>query len=123
MQEACYVSGRCYRYSVHAGVNRLGFCRWFILFQMVQEDDECCNNCEEVREAYRKKGWALTNPDLVDQVTPFCATLYRIVYSIGFNFDTMYWIEMLFMRYECNETGCLQLLGSTCGDVVYYMCG
>eukprot|EP00252_Welwitschia_mirabilis_P013401 TRINITY_DN2948_c0_g3_i1.p1 TRINITY_DN2948_c0_g3~~TRINITY_DN2948_c0_g3_i1.p1 ORF type:complete len:386 (-),score=74.49 TRINITY_DN2948_c0_g3_i1:443-1600(-) len=30
-------------------------------------DDDCCNSCEEVREAYRKKGWALTNPDLIDQ--------------------------------------------------------
>ncbi|CAM6019437.1 unnamed protein product [Sphagnum balticum] len=30
-------------------------------------DDECCNSCEEVREAYRKKGWAVTNPDLIDQ--------------------------------------------------------
>ncbi|GFQ04438.1 endoplasmic reticulum-golgi intermediate compartment protein 3 [Phtheirospermum japonicum] len=30
-------------------------------------DDDCCNNCEDVREAYRKKGWALTNPDEIDQ--------------------------------------------------------
>ncbi|KAK3423654.1 endoplasmic reticulum-Golgi intermediate compartment protein 3 [Eucalyptus grandis] len=30
-------------------------------------DEECCNNCEEVREAYRKKGWALSNPDAIDQ--------------------------------------------------------
>lgn len=30
-------------------------------------DEDCCNSCEEVREAYRKKGWALTNPDLIDQ--------------------------------------------------------
>ncbi|XP_051147136.1 uncharacterized protein LOC127262479 [Andrographis paniculata] len=30
-------------------------------------DDDCCNSCEEVREAYRKKGWGLTNPDLIDQ--------------------------------------------------------
>ncbi|XP_057976642.1 uncharacterized protein LOC131163855 [Malania oleifera] len=30
-------------------------------------DDDCCNTCEEVREAYRKKGWALTNVDLIDQ--------------------------------------------------------
>ncbi|XAR48570.1 hypothetical protein NMG60_11031436 [Bertholletia excelsa] len=30
-------------------------------------DDECCNSCEEVREAYRKKGWGLSNPDLIDQ--------------------------------------------------------
>ncbi|KAI4299082.1 hypothetical protein L6164_032574 [Bauhinia variegata] len=30
-------------------------------------DDHCCNSCEEVRDAYKKKGWALTNMDLVDQ--------------------------------------------------------
>ncbi|XP_077248939.1 uncharacterized protein LOC143888417 isoform X2 [Tasmannia lanceolata] len=30
-------------------------------------DDECCNSCEEVSEAYRKKGWGMTNPDLIDQ--------------------------------------------------------
>ncbi|KAM0952896.1 putative endoplasmic reticulum vesicle transporter [Dioscorea sansibarensis] len=30
-------------------------------------DEQCCNSCEDVREAYRKKGWGLSNPDLVDQ--------------------------------------------------------
>lgn len=30
-------------------------------------DDDCCNSCEDVQEAYRKKGWALTNMDLIDQ--------------------------------------------------------
>ncbi|KAF9682536.1 hypothetical protein SADUNF_Sadunf05G0119200 [Salix dunnii] len=30
-------------------------------------DEDCCNSCEDVREAYRKKGWAVTNPDLMDQ--------------------------------------------------------
>ncbi|XP_078446542.1 uncharacterized protein LOC144715485 [Wolffia australiana] len=30
-------------------------------------DDHCCNSCEEVRDAYRKKGWAMTNTDLIDQ--------------------------------------------------------
>ncbi|KAI3695160.1 hypothetical protein L1987_78149 [Smallanthus sonchifolius] len=30
-------------------------------------DVECCNSCEEVREAYRRKGWGLTDPDLIDQ--------------------------------------------------------
>lgn len=35
---------------------------------MVQSDDECCNSCEEVRDAYRRKGWAMTNADLIDQV-------------------------------------------------------
>lgn len=30
-------------------------------------DEECCNSCEEVREAYRKRGWGMTNPDLIDQ--------------------------------------------------------
>lgn len=35
----------------------------------MQSDDECCNSCEEVREAYSKKGWALGNVDLIDQVS------------------------------------------------------
>eukprot|EP00249_Psilotum_nudum_P012806 c23998_g1_i1 orf=473-1633(-) len=30
-------------------------------------DEDCCNTCEEVREAYRRKGWALTNSELIDQ--------------------------------------------------------
>ncbi|XP_076960217.1 uncharacterized protein LOC143636525 [Bidens hawaiensis] len=28
---------------------------------------ECCNSCNEVREAYRRRGWGLTDPDLIDQ--------------------------------------------------------
>jgi hypothetical protein len=35
---------------------------------ILQSDEDCCNSCEEVREAYQKKGWAVTNPDLMDQV-------------------------------------------------------
>ncbi|KAL9274466.1 Endoplasmic reticulum-Golgi intermediate compartment protein 3-like protein, partial [Drosera capensis] len=30
-------------------------------------DDQCCNSCEEVHDAYEKKGWAMTNKDLIDQ--------------------------------------------------------
>uniref|UniRef100_A0A5B6ZLB4 Putative endoplasmic reticulum-Golgi intermediate compartment protein 3-like n=1 Tax=Davidia involucrata TaxID=16924 RepID=A0A5B6ZLB4_DAVIN len=30
-------------------------------------DDDCCNSCEEVREAYRRRGWGLTNPEYIDQ--------------------------------------------------------
>ncbi|KAH6789972.1 Endoplasmic reticulum vesicle transporter protein [Perilla frutescens var. frutescens] len=30
-------------------------------------DDQCCNSCDEVREAYRKRGWGLTDPDIIDQ--------------------------------------------------------
>ncbi|KAJ7968181.1 endoplasmic reticulum-Golgi intermediate compartment protein 3-like [Quillaja saponaria] len=36
-------------------------------FGAESSDDDCCNTCEEVREAYRKKGWAMTNMDLIDQ--------------------------------------------------------
>ncbi|KAH7518190.1 hypothetical protein FEM48_Zijuj09G0145300 [Ziziphus jujuba var. spinosa] len=32
-----------------------------------RSDDDCCNSCEEVQEAYRKRGWAMTNSDLIDQ--------------------------------------------------------
>lgn len=43
----------------------------------LQSDDDCCNNCEEVREAYRKKGWALSNPDSIDQVCLPCLIFYH----------------------------------------------
>uniref|UniRef100_A0A7N0T4K7 Endoplasmic reticulum-Golgi intermediate compartment protein 3 n=1 Tax=Kalanchoe fedtschenkoi TaxID=63787 RepID=A0A7N0T4K7_KALFE len=29
-------------------------------------DDHCCNSCEEVHDAYLKKGWAMRNPDSID---------------------------------------------------------
>ncbi|KAF6149104.1 hypothetical protein GIB67_038887 [Kingdonia uniflora] len=32
-----------------------------------ESDEHCCNTCEDVREAYRKKGWGISNPDLIDQ--------------------------------------------------------
>uniref|UniRef100_A0A8R7U7W9 Endoplasmic reticulum-Golgi intermediate compartment protein 3 n=1 Tax=Triticum urartu TaxID=4572 RepID=A0A8R7U7W9_TRIUA len=32
-----------------------------------ESDDQCCNSCEEVRDSYRKKGWALTNVESIDQ--------------------------------------------------------
>ncbi|XP_065844191.1 endoplasmic reticulum-Golgi intermediate compartment protein 3-like isoform X3 [Oscarella lobularis] len=28
---------------------------------------KCCNTCEDVREAYRRKGWAFVNPDGIEQ--------------------------------------------------------
>ncbi|XP_017742079.1 PREDICTED: endoplasmic reticulum-Golgi intermediate compartment protein 3 isoform X2 [Rhinopithecus bieti] len=31
------------------------------------EDIKCCNTCEDVREAYRRRGWAFKNPDTIDQ--------------------------------------------------------
>jgi hypothetical protein len=30
-------------------------------------DQKCCNSCEDVREAYRKKGWAFTPSDDIEQ--------------------------------------------------------
>ena len=30
-------------------------------------EQPCCNTCEEVREAYRKKGWAFSNPHGIAQ--------------------------------------------------------
>lgn len=36
-------------------------------FGAEQSDEDCCNSCEDVREAYRRKGWAVTNPDHIDQ--------------------------------------------------------
>ncbi|GBG61025.1 hypothetical protein CBR_g18620 [Chara braunii] len=32
-----------------------------------ESSDQCCNTCDAVREAYRKRGWAFAQPELVDQ--------------------------------------------------------
>ena len=31
-------------------------------------EKRCCNTCEDVREAYRRKGWALSDVDEIKQV-------------------------------------------------------
>ncbi|XP_034270021.1 endoplasmic reticulum-Golgi intermediate compartment protein 3 isoform X3 [Pantherophis guttatus] len=31
------------------------------------EDIKCCNTCDDVREAYRRRGWAFKNPDTIEQ--------------------------------------------------------
>lgn len=72
-------------------------------FPCVQSDDDCCNNCEEVREAYRKKGWALSNPDLVDQVC-WCFFLLSFSYfsnniqRIDFLLDWNHFTQMVYFR-------------------------
>ncbi|CAN0243892.1 endoplasmic reticulum-Golgi intermediate compartment protein 3-like isoform X1 [Lampetra planeri] len=30
-------------------------------------DLQCCNTCDDVREAYRRKGWAFKNPEVIEQ--------------------------------------------------------
>lgn len=32
------------------------------------ENAGCCNTCDEVREAYVRRGWSFVNPDAVEQV-------------------------------------------------------
>ncbi|KAK8677914.1 hypothetical protein V6N13_143433 [Hibiscus sabdariffa] len=32
-----------------------------------ESDDHCCNSCEDVHDAYRSKGWAFSNPNMIDQ--------------------------------------------------------
>uniref|UniRef100_A0A8C8A952 Endoplasmic reticulum-Golgi intermediate compartment protein n=1 Tax=Otus sunia TaxID=257818 RepID=A0A8C8A952_9STRI len=29
--------------------------------------EKCCNTCDDVREAYRRRGWAFKNPDSIEQ--------------------------------------------------------
>ncbi|KAF2317395.1 hypothetical protein GH714_021670 [Hevea brasiliensis] len=51
--------------SMVADLNTMKF---IVAHAMVRRnDDDCCNSCEQVREAYKKKGWALTGTHLIDQ--------------------------------------------------------
>jgi len=31
------------------------------------DPNACCNNCEQVQEAYRRRGWAFSNPEIIEQ--------------------------------------------------------
>ncbi len=44
------------------------FSFWNAMDGGFQSDDQCCNSCEDVREAYRQKGWAIGDPEIIDQV-------------------------------------------------------
>lgn len=50
---------------------------------LLQTDEHCCNSCEEVREAYSKKGWAISNPDGIDQVHIIGKAI--VVFDVGLN--------------------------------------
>ena len=48
----------------------------------------CCNTCADVQDAYRRKGWALKDPDSVTQV-----------FSNNFRIDVIYstlWLLEIF---------------------------
>lgn len=41
----------------------------------IPSHNSCCNTCEDVRKAYRTKGWALKDPDGIEQVS-YCIINY-----------------------------------------------
>lgn len=43
------------------------FCACLTLLPLHPISDRCCNSCEDVREAYRRRGWAFKNPDTIEQ--------------------------------------------------------
>ncbi len=51
------------------------------------EEGQCCNTCAEVREAYRKKGWAFSNPETIEQVDFLCSTGQK---NIPISYDTFH---------------------------------
>lgn len=50
----------------------------YSITSFMQSDDDCCNSCEEVQDAYKKKGWAVTNVDLIDQVSFGSSNSYMV---------------------------------------------
>ena len=57
---------------------------------------ECCNTCEDVREAYRRKGWALSEVDNIKQVQEIVTCLYLRGYAImGSTFLYQSWVEII----------------------------
>lgn len=69
----------------------------FLSLVLMQSDEHCCNSCEEVREAYRKKGWAMTNMDLIDQVGFTLFVLHIEHWNILVTSSTLRVVDPLFM--------------------------
>lgn len=46
------------------GIGRLFY--YFILKKFILTF-RCCNTCDDVREAYRRRGWAFKTPDTIEQ--------------------------------------------------------
>lgn len=44
-------------------------------------DTGCCNTCEQVREAYVRKGWSFSDPDGIEQVSSFFVMDLEEVFS------------------------------------------
>ncbi|KAI3517619.1 hypothetical protein L1887_16834 [Cichorium endivia] len=59
---------------------------------------ECCNSCEDVREAYRKKGWAMSDPDMImiDQVIE---DDYKVVLDVILN-ELRQIVKMIFLAFS-----------------------
>ncbi|KAJ4873937.1 hypothetical protein Rs2_44330 [Raphanus sativus] len=70
-----------------------------VIMAFLYEEHDCCNSCEDVGEAYRKKGWGVTNPDLIDQsLSGLCAVcLFGMMW--GSNLDICFQ-EFLVSNFE-----------------------
>lgn len=74
---------------------------------LMQSDDHCCNSCDEVREAYKKKSWGLSNPELIDQVN---IKIRHNVYVVEFSELT------LFFTMQCQREGLFQQIKEEDGE-------
>lgn len=82
--ERCWLIANVYDWVFSADVIAFFVINYFLI---KQTEDQCCNNCEEVQEAYKKKGWALPNQDLIDQVLfnyEFFILVKSVVISVCF---------------------------------------
>lgn len=43
----------------------------------MEPEGGCCNTCDDVRTAYVNRGWSFSNPDAIDQVSPFSLNFLR----------------------------------------------
>lgn len=96
----CTLSCQCNLYSNRFFISYMSMLSLSLV--LMQSDEHCCNSCEEVREAYRKKGWAMTNMDLIDQV----GFILFVLHNKHWNF---LWIQMP------------HLWGRSCTHFIYFV--
>jgi hypothetical protein len=69
-------------------------------FGAEMSDDQCCNSCEEVREAYRLKGWAVTDPEIIDQVNKVAGNFH---FAPGNSFQQLNMFFFDFLEFQVDS--------------------
>ena len=70
---------------------------------------QCCNTCEEVKLAYRAKGWALANLDHIEQCVAIGETGHEMAEELERGAQCIFFLTRLLMPCDPQVTGAARM--------------